>query len=400
MSSGERPITEGVLVLNAGSSSLKFALYLFAEGGAPTMRYRGLLDGIGGLPSLQVKGAGDEPLEQRELAFGLDHEQALAAVIEWVEANLDGVRLVAAGHRVVHGGPAHSAPARIDAELLAELEALCALAPLHQPQSVAAIRTIQQLRPHLPQVACFDTAFHRSQPLLAQRFALPEEYAARGVLRYGFHGLSYEYIGQRLPDYDAEAAAGRTVVAHLGNGASMCAMQAGASVATTMGFTALDGLMMGQRGGSIDPGVLLYLLQHDGMSVQELEDLLYRRSGLLGVSGLSMDMRELLASDAPSAALAVDLYCYRARRELGSLVAALGGLDALVFTGGIGENAAPVRAAICRELAWLGLEFDPAANAVNGPRISRAGSRTRAWVIPTDEEFMIARHVLSVIHRV
>ena len=261
----------------------------------------------------------------------------------------------------------------------------------------AAIRAIQRLRPQLPQVACFDTAFHRCQPELAQRFALPEEYAQRGLLRYGFHGISYEYIASQLPRYDAEAAAGRTIVAHLGNGASMCALQNGKSVATTMGFSTLDGLMMGQRPGSLDPGVLLYLLQQEGMSVQQLEELLYRRSGLLGVSGLSMDMRELLASSEPAAALAIELYCYRAVRELGSLVAALGGLDALVFTGGIGENAAPIRAKICERLGWLGLEFDPQANANNSRRISRDGSRVRVWVIATDEELNIARQVVATL---
>lgn len=387
----------GLLVFNAGSSSLKFALYELDEGGVPDLHYRGVLDGIGGRTRLKVKAADGESLGQRELALGTNHEQALAAVLEWVEVNLNGVELAAAGHRVVHGGPGHAEPALVDPGLMAELEDLCPLAPLHQPHNLAAIRAIQALRPELPQVACFDTAFHRSQPMLAQRFALPEEYARRGILRYGFHGLSYEYIARQLPDYDAGAAAGRTIVAHLGNGASMCAMDAGSSIATTMGFTALDGLMMGQRGGSIDPGVLLYLIQHDGLSVEQLEQLLYHRSGLLGVSGFSMDMRELLATELPSAKLAVDLYCYRARRELGSLVAALGGLDALVFTGGIGENAAPVREAICRELGWLGLDFDPEANAVNDSRISRADSRVCAWIIPTDEERMIAQHTLSSI---
>lgn len=387
----------GILILNAGSSSIKFALYVVAAAQALELRYRGLLDGIGGRAQLRVKDAAGTAVEQRELANGADHEQALAAVLEWLQANLGDIALTAAGHRVVHGGAAHSAPVLVDTALLNELEALCALAPLHQPHNLAAIHAIRHLRPELPQVACFDTAFHRTQPLVAQRFALPEEYAQRGVLRYGFHGLSYESIAQRLADYDPAAVAGRTVVAHLGNGASMCAMRGGKSIATTMGFTALDGLMMGQRPGSIDPGVLLYLLQHDGLSPAQLEELLYRRSGLLGVSGFSMDMRELLASDAEAAALAVELYCYRARCELGALVAALGGLDALVFTAGIGENAAPIRAAICRELEWLGLTFDPDANERHGPRISHESSRVRAWVIPTDEELAIAQHTLNVI---
>ena len=390
-------MAQGVLVLNAGSSSFKFALYTLTGERELSLRYRGLLDGIGGRTRLQVRAVGSALLEQRDGIPGGNHEQALATVLEWVEDNLAGIELIAAGHRVVHGGPRLSAPSLVDAALLAELEALCPLAPLHQPHNLAAIRAIQRLRPQLPQVACFDTAFHRCQPELAQRFALPEEYAQRGLLRYGFHGISYEYIASQLPRYDAEAAAGRTIVAHLGNGASMCALQNGKSVATTMGFSTLDGLMMGQRPGSLDPGVLLYLLQQEGMSVQQLEELLYRRSGLLGVSGLSMDMRELLASSEPAAALAIELYCYRAVRELGSLVAALGGLDALVFTGGIGENAAPIRAKICERLGWLGLEFDPQANANNSRRISRDGSRVRVWVIATDEELNIARQVVATL---
>lgn len=389
---------KGLLTFNAGSSSLKFALYELSEAGSPSLTYRGALDGIGGRTQFKVKTAAGDSLEQRELAQGTNHQQALSAVLEWLESNRNGIELAAVGHRVVHGGPEHAQPVRIDAELMAELESLCPLAPLHQPHNLAAIKQLRELRPDLPQVACFDTAFHRSQPDLAQRFALPEEYARRGILRYGFHGLSYEYIARQLPLHDAAAAAGRTIVAHLGNGASMCAMRAGSSIATTMGFTALDGLMMGQRGGSIDPGVLLYLMQHDGLSVEQLEQLLYHRSGLLGVSGFSMDMRELLATERASAKLAVDLYCYRARRELGSLVAALGGLDALVFTGGVGENAAPIREAICQELGWLGLDFDADANIANAARISHADSGVHVWIIPTDEEWMIAQHTLNSLY--
>lgn len=387
---------DGVLVLNAGSSSLKFALYVLDSGGVPEARYRGLLDGLGHRPKLTVRTMPDGASDSPRIPADVDHVDALALVLDWLEARLSGVRLAAAGHRVVHGGPKHRHPLPIDDALLAELEALCPLAPLHQPHNLAAIRAIRQLRPELPQVACFDTAFHRTQPMVAQRFALPEEYADRGILRYGFHGLSYEHIAARLPNYDADAAAGRVVVAHLGNGASMCAVRAGESVATTMGFTALDGLPMGQRCGSIDPGVLLHLLRQDGMSAEALSDLLYRRSGLLGVSGVSSDMRALLASNSPAAARAVELFCYRAQREIGSLAAALGGLDAIVFTGGIGENAAPVRAAICHGLGWLGLEIDDDANARNGPSISRRGSRVRAWVIPTDEESVIVRHTIRL----
>ena len=285
-----------------------------------------------------------------------------------------------------------AAPVFIDAETLAELEALVPLAPLHQPHNVAAIKAVAQMTPTLPQVACFDTAFHRVQPAVAQAFALPRRYAEEGVCRYGFHGLSYEYIASVLPRIDPRAANGRTVVAHLGNGASMCAMASGKSVATTMSFTALDGLIMGTRCGAIDPGVLLYLIDRHGMNARALEQLLYEQSGLLGVSGVSSDMRALLASSDSCAAEALDLFVYRINRELGSLAAALGGLDALVFTGGIGENAASIRARVCRDASWLGLELDEEANAKGGPCISRMGSRVTAWVIPTNEELMIALH--------
>jgi acetate kinase len=290
-----------------------------------------------------------------------------------------------------------TAPVLINSETLAELEALVPLAPLHQPHNVAAIKAVAQMAPMLPEVACFDTAFHRTQPEVAQAFALPRRYAEEGVRRYGFHGLSYEYIASVLPTIDRRAANGRTVVAHLGNGASMCAVESGRSVATTMSFTALDGLMMGTRCGAIDPGVLLYLVDRHDMNVRALEQLLYEQSGLLGVSGLSSDMRALLASSDSSAAEALELFVYRANRELGSLAAALGGLDALVFTGGIGENAVSIRARVCRNASWLGLELDEEANEKGGPCISRTGSRATAWVIPTNEELMIAQHTRRVL---
>jgi acetate kinase len=280
----------------------------------------------------------------------------------------------------------------IDSEVLAALEQLVPLAPLHQPHNLSPIRAVSNLVPHLPQVACFDTSFHRTQPGVAQAFALPRRYAEEGVLRYGFHGLSYEYIASVLPGIDARAAAGRTVVAHLGNGASMCALKGGKSVASTMSFTAVDGLPMGTRCGALDPGVILYLMDHHGMDARALEKLIYHESGLLGVSGLSSDMRTLLASPDERAAEALDLFVYRIGRELGSLAAALGGLDALVFTGGIGENAATIRARVCRDASWLGLETDETANAAHGPCISRPESRVTAWVIPTNEELMIAQH--------
>jgi acetate kinase len=292
----------------------------------------------------------------------------------------------------VHGGLQYTQPVRVDAGVLAALDRFVPLAPLHQPHNLAAIRAVMHSAPEVPQVACFDTAFHRSNPELAQMFALPYELHEAGVRRYGFHGLSYEYIATVLPEVDARAAAGRTVVLHLGNGASMCALAGGRSVASTMGFTAVDGLPMGTRTGNLDPGVVLYLMDERGMDVRAIEKLLYQQSGLLGVSGLSSDMRTLLASDATRAKLAVDLYVYRIGRELGSLAAALGGLDALVFTAGIGENSAEIRARICATARWLGVELDAAANAAGGPRISTAASRVTALTIPTNEELMIARH--------
>jgi acetate kinase len=299
----------------------------------------------------------------------------------------------------VHGGAAYAQPVRLDHRLLAALERLVPLAPLHQPHNLAPIRLLLDRAPDLPQVACFDTSFHRTNPELAQRFALPAELHDAGVRRYGFHGLSYEYIASVLPALDARAAAGRTVVLHLGNGASMCALEAGRSVASTMGFTAVDGLPMGTRCGSLDPGVMLFLMDERGMDARAIETLIYHRSGLLGVSGLSSDMRTLLASDEPRARLAIDLYVYRIRRELGSLAAALGGLDALMFTAGIGENAPAIRSRVCRDAAWLGVELDPRANEQGGPRISAAGSRVSAWAIPTNEELMIARHTRQLVGR-
>ncbi|MNS83393.1 Acetate kinase [compost metagenome] len=298
---------------------------------------------------------------------------------------------------MVHGGVRFTQPERVTDALLAELDSLCPLAPLHQPHNLKPIRILAERRPELPQVVCFDTAFHRAQPEVAQAFALPAEISARGVRRYGFHGLSYEYIASVLPSVDAGAAAGRTIVAHLGNGSSMCALVAGRSVASTMGFTAVDGLPMGTRCGSLDPGVILYLISELGMDARAIEDLIYRKSGLLGVSGLSSDMRALLASDDVQARFAVELYTYRVARELGSLAAAAQGLDALVFTAGIGEHAAPIRERVCRLAAWLGVSVDPAANASDGPRISLASGNVPVWVIPTNEELMIARHTREVL---
>jgi acetate kinase len=297
----------------------------------------------------------------------------------------------------VHGGLEFGRPVRVNAQVLQALEKFVPLAPLHQPHNLAPIGLLLQRLPELPQVACFDTSFHRSNPEIAQMFALPAELHAQGVRRYGFHGLSYEYIASVLPDFDARAASGRTVVLHLGNGSSMCAVQAGKSVASTMGFTAVDGLPMGTRCGAIDPGVILYLMDQRGMDARAIEKLIYNQSGLLGVSGISSDMRALLASEDPRAQLAIDLYVYRIRREMGSLAAALGGLDAIVFTAGIGEHASAVRERVCRDAAWLGVELDATANAKAGPRISAVNSRISAWAIPTNEELMIARHTRALL---
>ncbi len=382
---------DAILVLNAGSSSIKYAVYERGEAAELTLRLHGHVEGLGGEPRLYVDDL-HRSQDYRALGAGAGHEAALAAVLEAVDSQLGGLRLVGAGHRIVHGGAGYSEPVVIDEAVLDELHGLEHLAPLHQPHNLAAVEAVRSVAPHLPQVACFDTAFHRTQPAVAQRFALPRAYEQRGVQRYGFHGLSYEYIAGRLPAYDRDAAAGRTIVAHLGAGASLCALRNGQSVDTTMGFTALDGLPMGRRCGSLDPGVVLHMLREAGASVDGVEQMLYHDAGLLGVSGISSDMRVLLDSDAPEAAEAVALFCYRAIREIGALTAALGGLDALVFTAGIGENAAPVRRRIAEGLGWLGLALDPAANEAHGPRISADDSRLAAWVIPTDEERVIAAH--------
>jgi acetate kinase len=391
-------MANAILVLNAGSSSLKFSVFL--DGAPPEPVLRGQLEGLFTQPRFVVRDHAGGVAGEKQWASGtkLGHEGAIEFLFAWGRGGvLREHRVVAAGHRVVHGGLKFTQPVLIDPDVLAALEALVPLAPLHQPHNLAAIRAILQRVPELPQVACFDTAFHCTQPPVAQAFALPQRYAEEGVLRYGFHGLSYEYIASVLPGIDARSAAGRTVVAHLGNGASMCAVKDGRSVATTMSFTAVDGLPMGTRCGALDPGVLLYLMDRHGMDARALEQLIYQESGLLGVSGISSDMRTLLASSDPRAAEALDLFVYRIGRELGSLTAALGGLDALVFTGGIGENAAKIRARVCRDAAWLGLEFDEAANDAGGPCISRVASRVSAWVVPTNEELMIAQHTRRLL---
>jgi acetate kinase len=398
-------MADGILVINAGSSSVKFALFLL-EGVEPDLLLRGQVEGIGTSPHLQAEDAEGQAIGPAALTESMeavhDHEAALALVLDWLAADYGHVSLVGAGHRVVHGGTRFSAPVLLDDESLGYLASLQALAPHHQPHNVAAIRAVAARRGDLPQVACFDTAFHAGQPEEEARLPLPHEYWQRGIRRYGFHGLSYEYIAAALPSRMADAGFDgvlpeRLVIAHLGNGASMCAVKAGRSIATTMGFSTLDGLPMGTRSGAIDPGVLLHLMDEDGLDSAALTDLLYNRAGLLGLSGIGSDMRALLASDSPDAALAVQIYCYRIARHLGSLAVALGGLDALVFTGGIGEHAAPVRAEVCRRSAWLGMEFDEAANDAGGPLLTTAASRVTVWTVPTNEELMIARHVRDTL---
>jgi acetate kinase len=388
----------GVLVLNAGSSSIKFQL--FAErGGASELVVRGQVEGLSTAPRFVARAPDGTVTAEKSWGEGtrLGHDGAVAHLAEFVREEGKGLELAAVGHRVVHGGPDHARPVLVDRDVLASLRAFVPLAPLHQPHNLAPIALLLDRQPGLPQVACFDTSFHATNPGVAQRFALPAELHDAGVRRYGFHGLSYEYVASVLPGLDPRAAAGRTVVFHLGNGSSMCALAAGKSVASTMGFTALEGLPMGTRSGSLDPGVILYLMDERGMDARAIEDLLYNRSGLLGVSGISSDMRRLLESDEPRASLAIDVWVYRIRRELGSLAAALGGLDALVFTAGIGENSAAIRERVCGDAAWLGVTLDAAANRDGGPRISAKDSRVSAWVVPTNEELMIARHTQRLV---
>ena len=390
-------VADAILVLNAGSSSLKFSV--FQNRDPPQPLFRGQIEALFTSPTFTASDE-RETVEEKRWPEGtrLGHRGAIAFLFDRLrDGALARHPIVGAGHRVVHGGTRFVEPVFVDGKTLAELEALVPLAPLHQPHNVAAIVEVARTAPDVPQVACFDTSFHRTQPAVAQAFALPRRYAAEGVRRYGFHGLSYEFVASTLATLDVRAAEGRTIAAHLGNGASLCAMASGRSVATTMSFTALDGLVMGTRCGAIDPGALLYLIESRGLDGAALSRLLYEESGLLGVSGISSDMRVLLESREPQASEAVDLFAYRIRREIGSMAAALGGLDALVFTGGIGENAPSIRARVCRDATWLGVELDEQKNAAGGPRISRDGSRVSAWVVHTNEELMIARHTQRVL---
>ena len=392
-------MAEAIAVLNAGSSSIKFSLFVTRNSDLD-LELRGQIEGIYNAPHFLAKKPDGTMAAEKFWASGteLGHDGALDHLIAFLRSELAHDHLIGVGHRVVHGGLDYKGPVLVDASVAGEIEKLIPLAPLHQPHNLAPIQRLLQRAPELRQVACFDTSFHTGNPELAQRFALPEELHKAGLRRYGFHGLSYEYIASVLVQFDANAASGKTIVLHLGNGASMCAIEAGRSMACTMGFTAVEGLPMGTRSGSLDPGVLLYLMDQRGMDARAIEKLLYNESGLLGVSGISSDMRILLASSDPQARLAIDLFCYRIRRELGSLAAALGGLDAIVFTGGIGENSVAIRERVCRDAAWLGITLDAGANAAGGPRISTAGSKISAWVIPTNEELMIARHTRQLLN--
>ena len=389
---------QGVLVINAGSSGIKFAVFGNGSQSELKLWVKGQMAGLASDPSFQVKDAEGRKIDQcAEWPHGsaLSHASALRYILIWLKENMGQTQVVAAGHRVVHGGLIYDRAVRIDTRVIADLEQLAPLAPLHQTHNMAAIRSLSEIAPDLPQVACFDTAFHRTQSRVAQLFALPRALLDSGVRRYGFHGLSYEFIAHKLPDYAPEAK--RVIVAHLGSGASMCAIRDGHSIESTMGFTTVDGLPMSTRTGGMDPGVVLYLMQDRGYDVKAIEKLLYKESGLLGLSGISNDMRDLLSSADPHAAEAVDVFVYQVLKHLGALTAALDGLDALVFTAGIGENSPEIRERVCSRLEWLGIRLDRAANQQGGPRISTADSHISVWVIPTNEESVIARHTRHIL---
>lgn len=386
------------LVLNAGSSSLKFCVYRRPGSGAWMLEARGQIEGIGTSPRFTAKDGSGGVLASESLPETVrDVPAALDGLADWLRGRYAGARVLGVGHRVVHGGATYAAPVRITPQVIDDLRKLVPLAPLHQPYNLAAIEAVGKRLPDVPQVACFDTSFHRGQPAVAELIPLPQEVRRTGVQRYGFHGLSYEYIASVLPEAAPEIADGRVIVAHLGSGASMCALKQRRSIDSTLGFTALDGLCMGTRPGAVDPGVILHLFQALGLSASEVEAMLYKKSGLLALSGISNDMRDLLGSSDPAAVLAVDYFVYRAAKEIGALAAVLEGLDGLVFTAGIGENSAEIRRRICGASAWLGIDLDEDANDRGGPRISRPGSHVSAWVIPTNEELMIARHTARIL---
>jgi acetate kinase len=389
-----------ILVANAGSSSVKFQVFGIGQDGSLERQIKGQMDGVGSRPRLRATGADGAVLIDRsyENEAVRDVAAAITTAGAWLRGELK-IDPIAIGHRVVHGGPDYDRPVRVDQNVLAQLEKYISLAPLHQPYNLAPIQSILARFPDRPQVACFDTAFHRGHGDLADRYAIPEYLYAEGVRRYGFHGLSYEYIASILPDVAPGIASKRVIVAHLGSGASMCALDNGRSIESSMGFTALDGLPMGTRPGQIDPGVVLYLISEKGMAPADIQNFLYRECGLKGLSGVSNDMRELLTSDNPRAAVAVDYFVYRASLFAGMLAAALQGVDALVFTAGVGENSAPVRAAIAAKLGWLGVSIDADANEKHARLISRPESRVAVYVLPTDEELMIARHTWSLLSK-
>jgi acetate kinase len=391
-------MSRGILTINAGSSSIKFALFPLDHPISPIAEVSGQIDGIGAEETKMVakNRAGERIADQTLSGERVSHAQAFDALLKWFTATYTGWEITAVGHRVVHGGERYSQPTVIDAQVLTHLTSFTPLAPLHQPHNVAGIVALQTLLPNVPQVACFDTAFHRSQPQVAQMFGLPRSITAEGVKRYGFHGLSYEFIARALPEHSSRAD-GRVVVAHLGNGASMAAMVNRKCVATTLGFSTIDGLVMGTRCGNLDPGVILHLMETKNLTVKDMTKMLYKESGLLGVSGISQDMRTLLSSDKPEAQEAVDLFCYRIARELGSLAAAAGGLDAVVFTGGIGEHAAEVRRRVCIQSEWLGIRLNPEANARHDLHISAGNSSVDVLVIPTNEEWMMAHHAQTLL---
>lgn len=390
-------MSDAALVLNSGSSSIKFGLFDISAG-EPALLCKGLLDEHEAKPRIVVKSPGGEDLfETNREASDADSGHLFSDVLGFVEDRFGGHRLRAVGHRIVHGGPDYSGPVELTDDVYARLEALTPLAPLHQPRCLEPVRTIAAIKPDLTQIACFDTAFHHSMAPPASRFAIPRRHEERGIRRYGFHGLSFEYIAGRLAEIAPELAAKRSVVAHLGNGASLCALRDGRSIDTTMGLTPLDGLVMGTRCGTIDPGVLLYLQQHENMSAEDVQHLLYHQSGLLGVSGISADMRTLLASREVAACEAVDLFTLRAAQQVAMMAATLGGLECLVFTGGVGEHASAIRSAIGERLGWLGVSIDAAANDAARERINGSDSAVEVFVIPTNEELTIARHCAAVL---
>lgn len=390
-----------ISVINSGSSSIKFSLFDHLEEDALHLVFSGQVEGIGVSPHFKAKDEAGAKIEELSWPNSPEnsHEKLLAFIIDWIRKHRRqlGLELMGVGHRVVHGGDKYSEPMVVNSEVLKILENYIPLAPLHQPHNLNTIRSVMKLGVDIPQVACFDTAFHHTNPAVAQQFGLPRQLSEKGIRRYGFHGLSYEFIARKLRSIAPGEAAGRVVVAHLGSGASMCAMHNGISIASTMGFSAMDGLMMGTRPGNLDPGVVLYLIENEGYRVEELTELFYKKSGLVGVSGISNDMRILVDSDDSRAQEAVDLFIYRIQRELGSLAAVLGGLDALVFTAGIGENSAVIRKRICDTAGWLGLQLQPEANNRGRTKISREESGVSAWIIPTNEELMIATHTRDIL---